>query len=203
MEAKSFEESELWYLVYSIIQAADTFHARGLRVGDIRPLNVFISPEGQVRVATQFTWPGEQSSYLKTAFEKEVTYLCTPSPTQRPRSSRTSATASWRSRPTSHSTSPSRSDSPASTPPRSPTPPPSTPPTTSSTTPSSRNGCWRWRRAATTASRWSCSSRGSARSRRAAAPPARNWPPGSPSTRHRSSTSRTSLSTNCQRSSAS
>ena len=75
MEGKCFEEAELWYLVFSIIHAADAFHAQGRKLGDVRPLNVFISPEGQVRVATQFSWPNEQTNYLKTVFEKEATYL--------------------------------------------------------------------------------------------------------------------------------
>lgn len=75
MEGKCFEEAELWYLVFSIIHAASAFHTNGCKVGDVRPLNVFISPEGQVRVATQFSWPNEQTNYLKTVFEKEPTYL--------------------------------------------------------------------------------------------------------------------------------
>jgi serine/threonine protein kinase len=75
MEGKCFEEAELWYLVFSIIHAADAFHSQVRKLGDVRPLNVFISPEGQVRVATQFSWPNEQTNYLKTVFEKEPTYL--------------------------------------------------------------------------------------------------------------------------------
>lgn len=68
MEGKYFEEAELWYLVYSMILAGSHFHAHGEKLGDIRPLNVFISPEGQVRIATQFTWPNEQTNYAKTVF---------------------------------------------------------------------------------------------------------------------------------------
>jgi len=68
MEGKYFEEAELWYLVYSMILAGNTFHAKNMKLGDIRPQNIFISPEGQVRVATQYTWPGEQTNYQKTVF---------------------------------------------------------------------------------------------------------------------------------------
>jgi serine/threonine protein kinase len=75
MEGKFFEEAELWYLVYSVISAGEAFHSAGLKIGDVRPQNVFISPEGQVRVATQVSWPNEQTNYLKTVFEKETTYL--------------------------------------------------------------------------------------------------------------------------------
>lgn len=86
MENKYFEEAELWYLIYSIISAASTFHTKNLKLGDIRPQNIFISPEGQVRVSTQYSWPGEQTNYQKTVFEKEVTYLCIRCPKQPPKS---------------------------------------------------------------------------------------------------------------------
>jgi serine/threonine protein kinase len=68
MEGKHFEEPELWYLVYSMIQAGNTFHSKKLKLGDVRPENIFISPEGQVRVSTQYSWPGEQTNYQKTVF---------------------------------------------------------------------------------------------------------------------------------------
>lgn len=109
MEGKFFEEAELWYLVYSIILAAEAFHSRAEKVGDVRPQNVFISPEGQVRVATQYTWPNEQTNYMKTVFEKEVTYLCNSRTMQPPRNSRISATANSKNPPILHSMSPSRS----------------------------------------------------------------------------------------------
>jgi serine/threonine protein kinase len=41
-----------------MILAGSTFHTKNLKIGDVRPENIFISPEGQVRIATQFTWPG-------------------------------------------------------------------------------------------------------------------------------------------------
>jgi len=44
MEGKYFEEAELWYLVYSMISAGNTFHSKNMKLGDIRPQNIFISP---------------------------------------------------------------------------------------------------------------------------------------------------------------
>jgi serine/threonine protein kinase len=75
MEGKHFEEAELWYLIYAVIGAAASFHAKGVKLGDVRPQNVFISPEGQVRVATQLTWPNESTNYHKAVYEREITYL--------------------------------------------------------------------------------------------------------------------------------
>lgn len=110
IEGKFFEEVELWYLVYSIIQAAASFHSKGSKVGDIQPKNVFISPEGQVRVATQHTWPGEQANYFKTIFEKETTYLCIYPAIQPLKNSKISDTANSMNPKTIHSMSRSQWD---------------------------------------------------------------------------------------------
>lgn len=59
--------------------AGNDFHDIGKKVGDIRPQNVFINEDGQVKVATHLTWPGEQNNYHKTFYEKEITYLGTSS----------------------------------------------------------------------------------------------------------------------------
>lgn len=34
---KYFDEPELWYLVYSLIEAGHLFHSSGKKVGDVRP----------------------------------------------------------------------------------------------------------------------------------------------------------------------
>lgn len=57
MDNKYFEEAELWYLIYSVVTAADCFHSHSNKLGDVRPQNVFISHSGQVQVACQYTWP--------------------------------------------------------------------------------------------------------------------------------------------------
>ncbi len=44
------------------------------RVGDIRPHNVFLSSEGEIRVACVQSWPGERSNFAK-AIEREEVYL--------------------------------------------------------------------------------------------------------------------------------
>lgn len=42
-EPKYFDEPELWYLVFSLIEAGHLFHSRGKKIGDVRPDNVFIN----------------------------------------------------------------------------------------------------------------------------------------------------------------
>ena len=81
----------MWYLVYSLLAAGNDFHESGKKVGDIRPQNVFINEDGQVKVATHLTWPGEQNNYHKTFYEKETTFLGTVSLSQPPKNSRISS----------------------------------------------------------------------------------------------------------------
>lgn len=45
-------------MIYTILSAAATYHQKGLKTGDIRPDNVFINENGQVKVASTDSWPG-------------------------------------------------------------------------------------------------------------------------------------------------
>ncbi len=75
LNKKLFEENELWYLVYTLLSAAFTYHREGKKVGDMRPDNIFINEDGQVQVACIDSWPGEQNNYAKAFYEKQITYL--------------------------------------------------------------------------------------------------------------------------------
>jgi len=68
LKQKFFDETELWYLIYTLISAGHEFHKNGRKVGDVRPENVFINEDGQVKVATQLTWPSENTNYHKTFY---------------------------------------------------------------------------------------------------------------------------------------
>lgn len=45
------------------------------KVGDIRPNNVFINEDGQIKVVTKHTFPQEHDNYQKTFYDNEKTYL--------------------------------------------------------------------------------------------------------------------------------
>ena len=52
------------------------FHLRKLKIGDVRPENVFLNSEGEIKVASQFTYPYGATNYQKTLTNREiVTYL--------------------------------------------------------------------------------------------------------------------------------
>jgi serine/threonine protein kinase len=70
LNKKLFEENELWYLVFTLLSASSTYHKQDRKVGDIRPDNIFINEDGQVKVASVDSWPGEKSNYEKSFYEK-------------------------------------------------------------------------------------------------------------------------------------
>jgi DNA-binding helix-hairpin-helix protein with protein kinase domain len=44
--------------VYTLLSSSEGYHNEGRKIGDIRPDNIFINEDGQVKVATQDSWPG-------------------------------------------------------------------------------------------------------------------------------------------------
>jgi len=46
-----------------------------MKVGDIRPYNIFVNENGQVKLAGVYSWPSEVENFLKTSYDKTVTYL--------------------------------------------------------------------------------------------------------------------------------
>ena len=52
------------------------FHIRKVKVGDIRPENVLMNSEGEVKVLSQYSYPYGQTNYEKCIANREmVTYL--------------------------------------------------------------------------------------------------------------------------------
>lgn len=62
-------------MLYVLTSAVRDFHMKNKKVGDIRPSNVFISNEGQIKVATYLSFPSEKNNYEKTLNENQLTYL--------------------------------------------------------------------------------------------------------------------------------
>ena len=69
-----FTEQELWYLLFSLVAAKKSMADLHLKVGDIRPENVFLNEDGKIKVANLDSWPCQISNFQKF-FEKKVTYL--------------------------------------------------------------------------------------------------------------------------------
>jgi hypothetical protein len=72
---KLFDQSEIWYLLYTAVSAAKDFQKTKIKLGDIRPQNIFINVDGQVKLANIYSWPNEDNNYMKTILNNEPTYI--------------------------------------------------------------------------------------------------------------------------------
>ncbi len=69
-----FAETEIWFLLFSLIEGRKQAAAVGERLGDIRPDNIFLNEDGNIKVSNSLSWPLEVTN-LQKAFDKTVTYL--------------------------------------------------------------------------------------------------------------------------------
>lgn len=57
------------------MSCAKDFSKIDKKIGDLRPHNIFINEEGQLKIANLFSWPYEKTNFDKTAYEKQRTYI--------------------------------------------------------------------------------------------------------------------------------
>jgi hypothetical protein len=81
----NFEETELWFLLYHLLQASAAFQKRKQKSGDVRPRNVLIDDKGEVAVVSTLSFPDELTNYYKSLYHGEKTYLGTLLSRQRPK----------------------------------------------------------------------------------------------------------------------
>ena len=65
----------MWYLVYSLVKGAVAFHSRGKKVGDVRPVNIFVNEHGEIKIGCNLSWPAEKDNYRKWVDDGIVTFL--------------------------------------------------------------------------------------------------------------------------------
>lgn len=61
----AFEEKELWYLLYNILEAAFLLEPLGKTIGDIHPTNIVINEKGRVKIIPVCVFPNTLNSYEK------------------------------------------------------------------------------------------------------------------------------------------
>ena len=69
-----FSEVELWFLLYSLVRANGQACQLNQQLVDLRPTNIFLNEDGNIKVSTNLSWPLEISNIQK-AMDKEATYL--------------------------------------------------------------------------------------------------------------------------------
>lgn len=82
-----FNEQELWYLLYEIVCASKDYEKMNMKSGDVRPRNIVINENGQIRLVSRCSFPNELANYGKAFESKEPGYLCNSRLIQHPRNS--------------------------------------------------------------------------------------------------------------------
>ena len=60
-----FDETELWYLLYNLVEAGTIFEKYNKKIGDIHPNNCLLNEVGQMKVISTFSIPGEITNFEK------------------------------------------------------------------------------------------------------------------------------------------
>jgi hypothetical protein len=60
-----FEETELWYLLYNLIEAGSIFEKKNRKMGDFHPNNCLLNENGQMKIIATCSLPDEVTNYDK------------------------------------------------------------------------------------------------------------------------------------------
>jgi hypothetical protein len=60
-----FMETELWYLLYTLIRAGSKFEKYHAKIGDVHPTNILINNDGLVKVISTCSLPREETNFDK------------------------------------------------------------------------------------------------------------------------------------------
>ena len=67
-----FLEAEMWYLLYNIVRAGHKFEKIKKKVGDVRPYNILINEDGQIKVLSVVSLPNELNNFQKAVEDKNA-----------------------------------------------------------------------------------------------------------------------------------
>ena len=78
---KDFLETEIWYLLFNIVRAGQKFQLFKKKIGNIHPNNILINENGQVKVISSCSLPGELNNYdllLQSQHDKDLIVFLAP-----------------------------------------------------------------------------------------------------------------------------
>lgn len=60
---QAFEETELWYLLYNLLEAAFLLETICRRIGDVHPSNILINEKGRIKIIPSCLFPNSKTNY--------------------------------------------------------------------------------------------------------------------------------------------
>lgn len=73
-----FEEKELQYLLFELVDLAKEFEKVGKKAGNFKPDNILINQDGEVSFLCQHSYPGFTDGYTAALYDNEPSYLGNP-----------------------------------------------------------------------------------------------------------------------------
>lgn len=82
-----FEETELWYLLYNLLEAAYLLASTGRTLGDVHPMHILLNDKGRVKLIPRVLFPQAPSAFQRVVEDPlSDAFLGTGVCTQRPKS---------------------------------------------------------------------------------------------------------------------
>lgn len=89
---RPFVENEMWYLLYNIVRAGKEYEKHDRKIGDVQPANIVINEDGQTKIISMDSWPGQEDNYERAvASRQNKVFLGTQSAIQPLRSASSSS----------------------------------------------------------------------------------------------------------------
>jgi hypothetical protein len=70
-----FEEKELQYLLFELLDMSKEFEKPGQKAGNIKPDNILINNDGEVIIICRYSYPGFVDGYAAALYDKEPSFL--------------------------------------------------------------------------------------------------------------------------------
>jgi hypothetical protein len=64
-------ENEMWYLLYNIVRAGKEYEKYDRKIGDVQPSNIVINEDGQTKIISMDSWPGQEDNFEKVAASRQ------------------------------------------------------------------------------------------------------------------------------------
>ena len=65
-------------MLYALAASKQDIRSHSIKLGDIKPENIFVNDDGRIKVANIYSWPNETPSYVKAMEQSDFDGLLAP-----------------------------------------------------------------------------------------------------------------------------
>lgn len=64
-KGEHFEESELWFVLYNLLEVGNRCNSFQKRIGDVRPENILLNKSREMKVLTYLSFPNDINNFME------------------------------------------------------------------------------------------------------------------------------------------